>query len=364
MILDIVKVFLPAVGAFIVGILMTPVLTNFLYSHKMWKKVSVKKTIDGLDATISASLHKDEEKKIPRMGGIVVWGSVFITISIIWLLAEFVSGPILINLDILSRSQTWIPFATLIIGALVGLVDDFLVTRDPADSKYEGSYVGGGLSLSKRLLVVAVIALLCSIWFYFKLDVNSIGLPAIWGGSLFLGAFFIPLFVLIIISIYAGGVIDGIDGLSGGVFAAMFAAYGGIAFYQQQFDLAAFCAAVIGGILAFLWFNIPPARYYMSDTGMMGLTITLGVVAFMTDKLGGGYGVLVLPIIALPLVVTVSSDIIQLLSKKFRGKKVFLVAPLHHHFEAIGWPAYKVTMRYWIVSIICAIAGITLALIG
>lgn len=363
MIVDIVKVFLPAIGAFIIGILMTPSLTNFLYKHQLWKKNSVAKTIDGQEATITASLHRDDIKKTPRMGGIVVWGSTFITISIIWLLAEFVSGETLINLDILSRNQTWIPLSTLILGGLIGLIDDFLVTRDPTDSKYQSSYIGGGLSLTKRLFVVATIALLCALWFYFKLDVKEIGMPDGFK-SFYLGVLFIPFFVLTIIAIYAGGVIDGIDGLSGGVFASMFAAYGGIAFYQQQYDLAAFCATVVGGILAFLWFNIPPARYYMSDTGMMGLTITLGIVAFMTDKLGEGHGIIVLPIIALPLVVTVISNIIQILSKKLRGKKVFLVAPLHHHFQAKGWSPYKVTMRYWIVSIICAVLGITLALIG
>jgi len=97
----------------------------------------------------------------------------------------------------------------------------------------------------------------------------------------------------------------------------------------------------------------------------MALTITIAVVAFMTDSLGGGYGLLVLPIIAFPLVVTTLSNIIQISSKKLRnGKKVFLVAPLHHHFEALGWPAYKVTMRYWIISVILAILGVSLALIG
>ncbi len=358
MIIDIVKVFLPSVLAFIFGILITPPLTDFLYKHKMWKKTSVKKTIDGQEATISASLHKDEIKKTPRMGGIVVWGSTFITVSIIWLLAEFVSSETLINLDFLSRNQTWIPLATLLLGGLIGLIDDYLVTREIP----EGGYIGGGLSLTKRLLTVGFIALLCALWFYYKLDVHTLGMPQVFG-PLDLGIFFIPFFIIVIIAIYAGGVIDGIDGLSGGVFAAIFGAYGGIAFYQQQYDLAAFCATVLGGILAFLWFNIPPARYYMSDTGMMGLTITLGIVAFMTDALGDGYGILVLPIIALPLVITVASDIIQVLSKKIRGKKVFLVAPVHHHFEAIGWPAYKVTMRYWIFGFVSAILGIILALL-
>ncbi len=360
MIIDIVKIFLPTVTAFVLGVLITPPLTNFLYKHKMWKKKSVFRTIDGREATISASLHKDEEKKTPRMGGIVVWGSTLFTCVGIWALARIVGGETFLKLDFLSRNQTWIPLATLIIGALVGLIDDYLVTREIP----EGGYVGGGLSLSKRLLTVGGIAFLCALWFYFKLDVNTLGMPAIFP-PIYLGIFFIPFFVAVIISIYAGGIIDGIDGLSGGIFAAMFAAYAGIAFYQQQYDLAALCTTIIGAILAFLWFNIPPARYYMSDTGMMGLTITLGIVAFMTDSLGDGYGVIVLPVIALPLVITVASDIIQILSKKFRnGKKVFLVAPLHHHFEALGWPSHKVVMRYWVISVVCATLGIILAIIG
>jgi phospho-N-acetylmuramoyl-pentapeptide-transferase len=359
MIIDIVKVFLPSVTAFVLGVLITPPLTNFLYKHKMWKKKSVAKTIDGREATISASLHRDEEKKTPRMGGIVVWGSTLITCLGIWILAQVSGSETITNLDFLSRSQTWVPLTALILGALVGLIDDYLVTREIP----EGGYVGGGLSLKKRLLVVGTIALLSALWFHFKLDVNTLGMPEIFP-PIYLGVFFIPFFILVILAIYAGGVIDGIDGLSGGIFAAMFASYAGIAFYQQQYDLAAFCATIVGAILAFLWFNIPPARYYMSDTGMMGLTITLGVVAFMTDALGEGYGVSVLPIIALPLVITVASDIIQVLSKKFRGKKVFLVAPIHHHFEALGWPAYKVVMRYWVLATVCATLGIVLAVIG
>jgi len=164
--------------------------------------------------------------------------------------------------------------------------------------------------------------------------------------------------------IYSGTVIDGIDGLSGGVFSAIFFAYAVIAYFQNQINLSAFCIVVVGSILAFLWFNIPPARFYMTETGSMALTMTIAIVAFMTDSLGHGRGLTVLPIIALPLIVTSLSDIIQVVSKKTRnGKKVFRIAPLHHHFEAIGWPAYKVTMRYWIVSIVCAVLGVIFALV-
>jgi phospho-N-acetylmuramoyl-pentapeptide-transferase len=208
--------------------------------------------------------------------------------------------------------------------------------------------------------VVTTTALFSAWWFYEKLEVSSFTL--IGYGSVELGIFFIPFFVLVAIFIYASSVIDGIDGLSGGTFMFIFTAYAGIAFYQNQIDLAALSATITGGILAFLWFNVPPARFYMTETGIMALTMALTTTVFMTDTLGGGEGVSVLPIIGFLLVATVFSDIIQVLSKKVRGKKVFRVAPLHHHFEAIGWPGYKVTMRYWILGFVTAVLGILAAI--
>src|SRR3989344_1985583 len=112
------------------------------------------------------------------------------------------------------------------------------------------------------------------------------------------------------------------------------------------------------GLFSFLWFNIPPARFYMSEVGSVGLATTIAVVAFLTDS------VAVLPIIAGLLVMEVGSVIIQLLSKKFRHKKIFLSTPIHHHFEAIGWPAYKVTMRFWVIGILLAIVGVVIKLLG
>lgn len=358
MIIDIVKVFLPSVIAFVIGIAFTPLLTNFLYKHKMWKKKAGKIAPDGRETPIFNELHKHKEVGTPKMGGIVIWFSAFVTIVGIWFIARIMPTDLTSKIDFLSRNQTWIPLFTLITGSLVGLLDDFMEIKGSRD------HIAGGLSLKKRLIVVALIGFMCSLWFYFKLDVSSIGLPGNLG-AIELGWLFIPFFMIVMMAIYSGGVIDGIDGLAGGIMAIIFGAYGGIAFYQQQINLAAFCALIVGSILAFLWFNIPPARYYMSETGSMGLTMTLTVVAFMTDTLGGGYGILVLPIIAAPLILTSLSSSIQLLSKKFRnGKKVFLVAPIHHHFEAIGWPAYKVTMRFWIIGVIFAILGVILGLVG
>jgi phospho-N-acetylmuramoyl-pentapeptide-transferase len=360
MIIDIVKVFIPPILSFGLGILLTPVLTKFLYKNKMWKKKAGKDIgLGGGGTPIFNKLHEQKEVGTPRMGGIIIWLSVFITILGCWTLAHFLPNVTTQKLDLLSRNQTWIPFFTLIVGALVGLVDDYLEIKGSKDN------AAGGLSLTKRLVVVTLIGLSCALWFYFKLDVRSIGLPTFFGGMLNIGWLFIPFFVLVMLAVYSGGVIDGLDGLSGGIFATMFASYAGIAFYQQQINLAAFCAVIVGAILAFLWYNIPPARFYMSETGSMALTVTLTVVAFMTDSLGHGYGVLVLPIIGFPLLITSLSVIIQVLSKKLRqGKKVFLVAPIHHHFEALGWPAYKVVMRYWVIGVIFAMLGLVLALLG
>lgn len=357
MIIDIVKIFTASSSSFIVGMLITPAITYYLYKHKAWKKRNVSVAIDGRSAAISQRLHDDERKKTPRMGGVVVWASAFITIVGIWFISKIFPGEITAKLDFLSRDQTWIPLFALMAGSLVGMIDDIL------EIKGDASRLAGGLSSKKRLLIVGVISAFVAWWFFAKLGIASVGFPFL--EDIALGFWFIPFFIFTALCVYAGGVIDGLDGLSGGVFATMFASYAGIAFYQQQINLSAFCALIVGAILAFLWFNIPPARFYMSETGTMGLTITLTVVAFMTDSLGGGYGVSVLPIVAFPLVITVLSDVIQLLSKKFRnGKKVFLVAPLHHHFEAIGWPREKVVMRYWVISVIFAIIGLSVALIG
>ncbi len=350
MITDVIKILAPTALSFFVGIVMTPFLADFLYKHKMWKKSSVKHTIDGKEATISSKLHNDEERKTPRMGGIVVWGSVLITVLILWFLSLIFPNEITGKLNFLSRNQTWLPLFTLIAGALCGLVDDYLVCRD------RGTYKGGGLSLKTRLVFVFLLGVIAALWFYFKLDMSSIYIP-FWG-ELHLGILFIPFFILFIIGIYSGGIIDGVDGLSGGVFAAIYAAYAIIAFAGGQIDIAAYASVVVGGLLAFLWFNIPPARFFNSETGTMALTTSLVVVAFLTNA------VAVLPIIALLLIVTSASSLIQILSKKYRGKKVFIVAPLHNHLQALGWPTYKVTMRYWVISLVLAVIGVIVHLVG
>ncbi len=352
MIIDVVKVFIPTAIAFFVGIGLAPFLTHYLYKYKMWKKKSGKAGGYGGGGTpIFNKLHKDRDTGTPRMGGIVIWGSVLLTILLTWLLALLFPSEFTEKLEFLSRNQTWLPLFTLIAASLVGLVDDFLVVYG------KGKHIAGGLSLKVRIAVVLAIGLVGAWWFFTKLDVSSIYIPFV--GDLALGLFFIPVFMAVMLALFSGGVIDGIDGLAGGVMGIIFASYAVIAFFQNQIDLATFSAVIAGGILAFLWFNIPPARFYMSETGILGLTTTLTVIAFLTNA------VIPLLFIAFPLLISSVSVIIQISSKKLRnGKKVFLVAPLHHHFEALGWAPYKVAMRYWIISLVMAIIGIIIAFVG
>ncbi len=284
------------------------------------------------------------------MGGILIWGAVLITALGMWALGRAFGAPFS-TLAFISRSQTWLPLFTLVIGAIVGLVDDILEVTQSA----------GGLPLRTRLFIVAAIAAFCGWWFYDKLGVSSIGIPL--SLPLHLGFLFIPFFILVALAVYASGIIDGIDGLAGGVFGIVFMAYAGIAFMQDQLDLAGFSAAVSGAIFAFLWFNVPPARFYLSETGTMALTLALTITAFSADALGGGVGVFVLPILAFTLAATVVSSVLQVFWKVVFKRKLLRVAPVHHHFEALGWPPYKVTMRYWIITIIAGVFGLSLALL-
>jgi phospho-N-acetylmuramoyl-pentapeptide-transferase len=353
--LDPFKVLLPAVLSFIIGVIIAPAIGRFLAHHQLWKKKNVSKTIDGKDATITASLHNDEKSPVPRLGGVVVWGSVFATALLLWSISKVYPTVFTEKLDFISRNQTWLPLFAMLVGALVGGLDDLLVVE--AFGSKLNSYIGGGLSFPVRLLAVSSLGLFAGWWFYFKLGVDSVHIP-FYGDFQMGGLLFILFFIIVTLATFSTGVIDGVDGLSGGVMSAVFTAYGMIAYLHGQVDIATLCFVIVGGIMAFLWFNIPPAMFYLTETGMLALSLSLSVIAFLTDA------VMYLPIIAFPLLVTTASVILQLFWKKVFKRKLFLVAPLHHHFQAKGWPAYKVAMRYWIVSYMCAMLGVITVLIS
>lgn len=348
--LNVLKVFSLATFTFFLAMSLTPVFTFYFYKYKMWKRKSRSAEDNPITEAFKQIHNAEAEANTPRIGGVIVWITISLVAFLMWGIYKIFPTDITSKLNFLSQNQTWLPLFVLISASIVGLVDDLLQI-------YEGNkkeIFMDGIPRKIRILIVAIIGAIGAYWFYYKLGMHSINIP--YFGEFNLGLLFIPFFITVMLAVFSGGVIDGVDGLSGGVMASIFSAYGGIAYFQNQIDIAAFCMVVTASILAFLWFNIPPARFYMGETGMIGLTATLTVVAFLTDA------VAVLPIIAFPLVVESVSSIAQMIARKF-GKKVFIVAPLHSHLIAMGWSRERVTMRFWVVSIFCAIIGMVLTLL-
>lgn len=340
---DIIGLFVLVIISAAIAVIATPALTNVLYRHRLGKKIR-----DANETPIYSALHANKAST-PTMGGILIWGTTLIVMAIAWMFAEVFGGEFFTHLNFWSRAETYLPAAALLGAALIGLVDDFFNVRQ------RGAH-GGGLRVRHRLLLYTIVAMLGALWFYFKLDWTTLHVPLI--GNFDIGAWYIPLFIFVIVATsFSVNEADGLDGLAGGLLLAAFVAFGGIAVIQGNYDLASFIAAIVGALTAFLWFNIPPARFFMGDTGAMGLGVTLGVIAMLTNS------ALLLPIIGLLFVVESLSVIIQVTSKKLRGKKVFLSAPLHHHLEAKGWSESKIVMRSWIIAALTAVMGIIITLI-
>ena len=340
-IFPLVKILFFAALAFVVAFFFTPFLTHFLYKYKLGKKIRN----EGI-TPIFTSLHIKKEGT-PTMGGALIWATVVGLAVGFWLLAKAV-GPnnVLFDFNFLTRKQTLLPLGILLFAAIIGLIDDLL-------GIFHFGRKGGGLRLREKLIVFTIIAIIGAYWFYFKLDWDLIHIPFV--GDFNIGWWYIPIFISIIVATaFSTNQTDGLDGLAGGVLLTAFSSYAVISYAQGRIELATFCGAIVGALLAFLWFNINPARFFMGDTGSMSLGVTLGVIAMLTNSL------FFLPFIGFILVIEFLTTAIQLISKKFRHKKVFLSAPIHHHFEAKGWPETKVTMRFWIISGVMAVIGLIL----
>lgn len=340
-----IKIILLSTSAFIFAGLVTPLLSNFLYKHRLGKKIR-----NSGNTPIFSELHAHKEGT-PTMGGILIWGTVLFFALFFYLLSNIFPLEAFKNLNFLTRSETLLPLGALVASALIGLVDDWL------DVRGKGVLGGGGLKMKHRLLIYTVIALIGALWFYFKLDWTVFHVPFF--GNFHISWWYIPVFIFVIVgTAFSVNETDGLDGLAGGTLLLAFAAYGIIAFFSGRFELAAFCGVIMGALLAFLWFNIPPARFYMGDTGSMSLGVTLGVIAMLTND------ALLLPFIGFIFMIESLSVIIQLLSKKFRkGKKVFLSSPIHHHFQAVGWSESKIVMRFWVVSGVMVAIGLMIFLL-
>ena len=333
-----IKIFLATLVSFLTTMALTPVFTNFLYKNKLGKQIR-EYDVSGKQATIFRKLHL-AKAGTPTMGGILIWG----VTAILTLPLALSTSP-----DDPLRGFIWLPLFTLVATGILGAIDDYANIRGWGKTK--------GLGAKPKLFWLSAFALAGGLWFFFKLGYHDIHIPRF--GDFELGWWYIPLFMFIIIAAAnAVNITDGLDGLAGGLLVIAFAAYAVLAFVKGAPDLAIFLGILSGAMTAFLWFNIPPARFYMGDTGSLSLGATLGVVAMLTN------GVFVLPLIGFIFVVETLSSIIQMAAKRWWGRKVFLVAPLHHHFEELGWPEYKVTMRFWIIGAIMAVIGLIIGLVG
>lgn len=350
----IIRILLPTVSAFIIGLSTTPIFSYLFYKYKLWKRSS---RIDiELNPNMLAQgggdverIHNESETKTPRVGGIIVWFSVvlvtLLTYIIFWVWPEGT------DIRFLNRSQTLLPFASLIVGAVIGLVDDLLQIFG------NKKQLAIGIPRRIRISLVALLGFIEGLWFLTKLDYTQIILPFELG-IVELGIFFVPFFMMTVLALFSSSIIDGIDGLAGGVLAVIFATYGFIGIFQDQFSIAIFAFVITGALLAFLWFNIPPARFYLGETGILALTLPLAVLIFLTNT------VVEFLIIGLPLVLTAGSSVVQICARNMFNTRVFKVAPLHHHLEAIGWSRAKVTMRYWVFTVMCSTVGLVIVIIG
>jgi len=350
---DVLKVLVTGMLAFVLAFLITPIWTKILYKYKIGIKIKCN-DVNGRELTFINKLHA-HKCGTPTMGGVIIWFSVIILVFashyVFPSLAILLHKAFFARLDFFSRREVWLPLFTLATAGILGLFDDFASVRGWGKNK------GGGMHFAMRFGWLIAIAAAGGWWFYYKLGWDSLHIPAM--GNIFIGWWYIPLFIFVILfAAISSNETDGLDGLNGGVLLMAFFSFTLIAFLQNKMDLAAFCAAIGGTLLAFLWFNIHPARFFMGDTGAMALGTTLGVVAMMTNS------AIVLFIIVFIYVLESGSVAIQLTSKKFFHRKVFLAAPLHHHFEAKGWPETKVTMRAWIFTMMTALLGVIIAIFG
>lgn len=321
-----------SLAGFILAMGLTPLYTFFAYKYKFWKKQKTA-SVTGEALTVINKLHaKKIARHIPTMAGII--GVVAVVVL-----------TVLLNLK---REQTWLPLAGLAGGAIIGLIDDIL-------NVWGSNRKDAGLRAPVKFAMIIALAGVLAWFFAFKLHFTTVMIPFV--GNFEIGYWMVPLFIFAIVATSnAVNISDGLDGLAGGLLSAAFGAFGIIALVQNQHNLAAFCFTVLGALLAYLWFNVYPARFFMGDIGSFAWGTTLGVVAMLTNSL------LLLPVIGLIFVIEAGSSAIQIFSKKVFKRKVFISAPIHHHLEATGWEETKITMRFWIIGMVTAFVGIILAL--
>ena len=301
-------------------------------------KLNSRKHIAKEGTPIFNQLHAQKEGT-PVMAGIMIWGTVVLLSALFALFARLFDG-FWGQLSFMNRSQTWLPLALMVLAALVGAADDVMgILR---------VWGKNGFTLRQRLLLFFGVALIGAWWFAVKLQWDVLHIPFL--GDITVGVLPYALFFICVVmaTSFALDLTDGLDGLSAGVALVTLSCLSVVAFAEGKFDLMVFTGCIIGALIAFLWFNIYPARFFIGDTGVMSLGVVIAVIALLTNT------ALLLPLFGFIMVAEGLSDVIQLTSKKLFKQKVFISAPIHHHFEAKGWPEPRVTMRFWIISAMAA----------
>jgi len=293
--IPLIAILLYALIAFAIGSLVTPWYYRLLVKYRIGKQLRTE-TVDGGTAPVFTWFHRNKSGT-PTMGGILIWGSILVTV----LLSRALSYFGIVERSILQRGQVYLPLFMLVSFGLLGAIDDLLNVHCVGKKR--------GLDWLPKLLTLLALSTAGALWFYFKLDYDTIHVP--FNGSLALGAWYIPVFIFIIVgTANAVNVTDGLDGLAGGLLTIAFLAFAVLAYLKGLTVLAAFCAVSAGATTAFLWHNVPPALFFMGDTGALALGSVLGVIALMIDQ------VLVLPLVGFVFVIEMLSVIIQLTSRK------------------------------------------------
>jgi phospho-N-acetylmuramoyl-pentapeptide-transferase len=307
--------------AFLIALALGPFLIRWLQSRSLGKAISDE----------GPQTHH-VKAGTPTMGGLLIFFTVI---------------GLTLATNVVDRESILLPLFTIVVLGGIGAIDDM------------GTIVGNsyaGLSWRLKVLLIFLFALGASLVLFFALDIESINIP--WAGSYDLGPVYILIAIVTIMATTTSvAITDGLDSLAGGTVAIAIAAFGVIAIGQEQDFLVRFSFTTVGAVLGFLWYNAHPAQVFMGDTGALALGGSLSIVALMTGHW------LLLPVIGIVFVIEALSDIIQIGYFKYSGgKRVLRMAPIHNHFELLGWSEPQIVTRFWLVGIAGAIVGVALAL--